>query len=217
MNKQLRVMLADDHALVRAGIRSLLDAMPEVEVVGEVSSGLEAVEFARRQLPDLVLLDVALPGLNGLEVTEKLVAEHPGIKVLILSMHASEEYVQRALRAGASGYLLKDASVEELGKSLRTIAAGDVYLSDALSRRVVQDYARRAADALPAPALTPRQREVVRLLAEGHSTKEVAHRLGLSAKTVEAHRAQIAERLGIRDVASLVRYAIRNGLVPPEP
>lgn len=213
----LRVLLADDHALVRAGIRSLLADLPGVEVVGEAGDGHEALGLVRERAPHVLLLDIGLPGLNGLEVAARVAAAHPATRVIMLSMHAHDEYVQGALRAGAAGYLLKDASVPELELALRAVTRGETYLSPAVSKRLVRELVgRRDAEPRLAEALTPRQREVLQLIAEGHSTKEIAHRLGLSVKTVESHRAQIMERLDIRDVPGLVRWAIRAGLVSPE-
>ena len=210
----IRVMLADDHALFRAGIRSLLLGLEGVEIVGEARSGHEALRLVAERKPDVLLLDVALPELNGIEVAERL-RDQPGTRVLFLSMFANEEYVLRSLRAGAAGYLLKDSSVVELEAALRSVADGGSYLSPAVSGHVLAAYLSRVGQGgVPAePALTPRQREVLQLIAEGHGTKEIAARLSLSAKTVETHRAQLMERLGIHDVAGLVRYAIRSGIV----
>ncbi len=212
----IRVILADDHSLVRAGIRSLLGAMVDVQVIGEASSGEEALELAAREHPDVVLMDIAMRGITGLEAAARMREAHPGVRVLILSMHSGEEYVLRALRAGAAGYLLKDAATGELELALRSVMRGESWLSPAVSRQVVEGYVQRAgADATP-DVLTARQREVLRLVAGGKSTKEIAFFLNLSVKTVETHRAQIMERLGIRDVPGLVRYALRTGLVPPD-
>ena len=210
----IRVMLADDHALFRAGIRSLLLAIEGVEIVGEARDGHEALRMVAERTPDVLLLDVALPELNGIEVAERL-RDTPGTRVLILSMFANEEFVLRSLRAGAAGYLLKDSSVVELETALRSVADGGSYLSPAVSGHVLAAYVRRVGEegAQAEPMLTPRQREVLQLIAEGHGTKEIAARLCLSAKTVETHRAQLMDRLGIHDVAGLVRYAIRAGIV----
>ena len=215
--KPIRVLLADDHTLVRAGIRGLLAGLSGVEVAGEAGDGQEALRLAESLHPDVVLLDVGMPGLNGLEVAGRLVAMDADIRVVILSMHTSEEYVLRALRAGCAGYLLKASAVSELEVAVRAVANGDTYLSPAVSKRVVDDYVSRTGGAAdPLEALTPRQREVLQLAAEGHSSKEIAQRLSLSVKTVEAHRAQLMERLDIHDLAGLVRFAVRVGLVRPE-
>jgi len=211
----IRVLLADDHALFRAGIRSLLDSLEGVEIVGEARDGHEALRMVAERRPDVVLLDIALPELNGIEVAERMARDFPGVRVLALSMHASEEYVLRSLRAGAAGYLLKDSTVSDLETALRSVAEGGSYLSPAVSRHVLADYVRRVggSELPPEPALTPRQKEVLQLIAEGHGTKEIAARLGVSPKTVETHRAQLMERLGIHDVPGLVRYAIRARMV----
>jgi len=210
----IRVLLADDHTLVRAGIRGLLTELPGVEVVGEAGDGQEALRLIEEVRPDVVLLDVGMPGLNGLEVAGRIATLDPAIRVVILSMHLSEEYVLRALRAGCAGYLLKASAVSELEVAIRRVADGETYLTPAVSRRVLSDYVQRTRGAEePLEALTPRQREVLQLVAEGNSSKEIAQRLGLSPKTVETHRAQIMERLGVHDVTGLVLFAVRVGLV----
>lgn len=214
---RLRVILADDHTLVRAGLRSLLGQLPEVEVVAETGDGREVLALVPQHRPHIVLMDITMPGMNGLEATAQLRKDYPGVKVVILSMHASEEYVLQALRAGAAGYLLKDSATLELALALEAVARGETYLSPPISRQVVENYLRRVGeDVRPLAALTARQREILQLIAEGASTKEIARRLELSVKTVESHRAQLMERLGIHDVAGLVRFAIRHGLVSPE-
>jgi DNA-binding NarL/FixJ family response regulator len=213
----IKVLLADDHTLVRAGIRGLLEGLPGMEVVGEAGDGHEALRLAEALKPDVVLLDVSMPGLNGLEVAGRIPTIDPSMRVLVLSMHTSEEYVLRALRAGCSGYLLKGSAVSELEVAVRAVARGETYLSPAVSKRVVDEYVGRTGGAAdPLEALTPRQREILQLVAEGHTSKDVANRLHLSVKTVEAHRAQLMERLGVHDLAGLVRFAVRVGLVTPE-
>jgi len=210
----LRIVLADDHGLVRAGLRALLSELPGVEIVAEAGDGQEALKVIRELRPDVALLDVSMPGLNGLEVAARVVKEHPRTKVIIVSMHGDDESVRRALLAGAAGYLLKHSDRGELEMALRAVARGDTWLSPAVSKKVVAAFAeaaRPSAEGLG--VLTPRQREVLQLIAEGHSSKEIAHRLGLSLKTVETHRTELMERLGIHGVAGLVRYAIRVGLV----
>ena len=212
----IRVVLADDHALVRAGMRSLLGSMADVQVVGEASSGEEALLLAERERPDVVLMDIAMKGMTGLEAAARIHQRQSGVRVVILSMHSGEEYVLQALRAGAVGYLLKDAATSELELALRSVMRGESWFSPAVSRQVVEGYVQRVGGEATADVLTARQREVLRLVAGGKSTKEIAYDLNLSVKTVETHRAQIMERLGIRDVAGLVRYALRTGLVPPD-
>jgi len=212
----LRVLLVDDHKLVRAGIRSLLREIEGVEVVAEASDGAEALLLAERERPDVVLMDIAMKGMDGLDAAARLRERLPMTKVVILSMHTSEEYVLLALRAGAAAYLIKDSATSELELALQSVMRGETYLSPAISRQVVEGYVQRVGVGTAADPLTPRQREVLKRIAEGGSTKEIAFELNLSVKTVETHRAQIMERLGIRDVAGLVRYAMRTGLVPPE-
>ena len=215
--KPVRVLLADDHTLVRAGLRKLLEAMPEVEVVGEASDGLALLALAAQLRPTLVLMDIAMPGINGLEATARLARQSPDIRVLILSMHQNEEYVRQALRHGAAGYLLKDAAPMELDLAIQAVLRGETYLSPAVSRGVVSDYVQRLrGEETPGTQLTPRQREVLQLVAEGHSTKEIARRLDLSVKTVDTHRSQLMKLLDIHEVAGLVRYAMRVGLISPD-
>ena len=216
VQRPIRVVLADDHALVRAGMRSLLNGMAQVQVVGEAASGEEALELAASERPDVVLMDIAMKGITGLEAAARMRERHAEVRVVILSMHAGEEYVLQALRAGAVGYLLKDAATGELELALRSVMRGESWFSPAVSRQVVEGYVQRVGGEAAAEVLTARQREVLRLVAGGKSTKEIAYDLTLSVKTVETHRAQIMERLGIRDVAGLVRYALRTGLVPPD-
>ena len=213
MNR-VRTLLADDHALVRAGIRKLLESMPNIEVVGEAENGLSLIAMAVQLQPTLVLMDIAMPGLNGLEATARLKSELPEVQVVILSMHQTEEYVRQALQHGAAAYLLKDSAPLEFELAITAVLKGDNYLSAAVSKGVVSDYVRRLrSDSLPGTQLTQRQREVLQLIAEGHSTKEVARRLDLSVKTVETHRSQLMKQLDIHEVTGLVRYAVRTGLI----
>jgi DNA-binding NarL/FixJ family response regulator len=213
----LRIVLVEDHALVRAGIRSLLEKLADLEVVAEAGDGRTALTLIAQHQPDVVLMDIKMAGLNGLEATARIVRELPGVRVVILSMYANEEYVVQALRTGASGYLLKDAGTAELEVAVRAAARGETYLSPAISRRMIQDYLQVVGGEGGAlEQLTPRQREVLQLVAEGNSVKEIAQLLHVSVKTVETHRAQLMERLDIHDVAGLVRYAIRVGLVAPD-
>jgi DNA-binding NarL/FixJ family response regulator len=210
----VRVLLADDHNLVRAGLRKLLESMPDIEVVGEASSGLEILELAARLQPQIVLMDIAMPGLNGLEAMARLRESAPDIQVLILSMHQSEEYVRRALLQGAAAYLLKDAAPTELELALKAVLRGEIYLSAAVSKGVMSDYVQRLRSDQPSSSqLTPRQREVLKLLAQGQSSKEIARLLDLSLKTVDTHRSQLMKQLDIHEVTGLVRYAIRVGLI----
>ena len=213
----IRVVLAEDHALVRAGIRSLLDGFSEVDVVGEARDGREALRLIDGLRPDVVLIDITMPVFNGLQVVTRVSAEHPTIRSVVLSMHDNEEYVWQALHAGAAGYLLKDSSTQELELAIRAVARGASYLSPSVSRHVVADYVRPETRGRGALArLTPRQQEIVQLIAEGHTNQEIAALLSLSVKTVETHRTQLMERLDLHDVAGIVRFAIRVGLVPPD-
>lgn len=210
----IRVLLAEDHQLVRAGIHALLDKMSSVSVVAEVSDGQGAVKAVEAHQPDLVLMDIAMPGLNGLDAASRITKSWPKVKVVILSMHANEEYLRQALKAGVTGYLLKGADIQELELAIRTVSKGEPYLTPSVARYAIEAYQHEGARSLtPLDRLSPRQREILQLIAEGHSTKEIAFRLSLSAKTVETHRAQVMERLDIREVAGLVRFAIQNGLV----
>jgi DNA-binding NarL/FixJ family response regulator len=208
------VLLAEDHALVRSGIRALLEDLSGIDVVGEVANGREALEFVAAHRPDVVLMDLTMPELNGLDATARIRREFSEVRILILSMHGDDEYVTQSLRAGANGYLLKNAGRAELEIALRAVARGDHYLSPAVSRTVVAEFVHGGGERrTPLERLTPRQREVLQLIAEGNSTKEIAAKLNLSIKTVESHRAQLMHRLGIHDVPGLVRYAIRAGVV----
>jgi len=209
----VRVLLVDDHALVRAGLNLLLEHMPGI-FISEAGSGEEALEVLRRERVGLVLTDVAMKGMTGLELAERIRLEYPDVRVMILSMYDNEEYVLQALRAGASGYLLKESAPKELEVAINAVLAGETYLSPPISRQVVDNYiARTGSGQKPAQPLTPRQREILILIGEGCSTREIAQRLGLSVKTVETHRAQLMDRLDIHDLAGLVRYAVRVGLV----
>lgn len=215
--KPIRILLADDHQLVRAGLRALLQSIPGVEVAAETGDGREALNLVKATQPDVVFMDIAMPELNGLEATSRLVKEFPKARVIILSMHANEEYVLQALKAGASGYLLKDAAARELELAIQSVARGEIYLSPTISKQVVEAYLQQTATKKsPLEKLTPRQREILQLIAEGKNTKEIAFTLKVSVKTVESHRAQLMDRLKIYDIAGLVRYAMRTGLIPPE-
>jgi len=217
----VRIVLADDHTLVRAGLRKLLESIEGFQIVAEFTNGRDVLRGVRAHRPDIVLMDIAMPELNGLEATARIASGEEACPVLILSMHATEQYVLEALRNGAAGYVLKDAGVDELERAIRCVVRGEKYLTPAVSRHVLDDYMRRiradaAEEASASRALTARQREILQLIAEGKSTREIAERLHLSVKTVETHRSQIMQRLDIYDVAGLTRYAIRAGIITPD-
>jgi DNA-binding NarL/FixJ family response regulator len=217
MMSTIRVLLADDHRLVRAGLRALLHSLGGIEVVAEAGNGYEALELAEQHHPDVAIMDVGMQGLNGLEAAARMAKLTPPPRVMMLSMHANEEYVRRALMAGAVGYLLKGAEPAELEIALQAVMRGETYLSPSVSKHVIQDYLKGGkADPDSLQHLTARQREVLQLIAEGHSTKDIANKLNVSVKTVETHRGELMNRLDIHDVAGLVRYAIRTGLITPE-
>jgi DNA-binding NarL/FixJ family response regulator len=213
----IKLLLADDHLLIRASLKSLLSEFPGIEVIAEASDGREALELVGKHQPDVVLMDIAMAGLNGLEATRLIRKEHPDVHVIVLSMHASERHVLQALRAGAQGYILKESAPRELELAIESVARGKLFLSPAISRQVIEVFLGQMGEVTdPLDQLTPRQREILQLIAEGHSSKQIAHRLDASVKTIESHRASLMERLDIHDIAGLVRYAIRQGLVSPE-
>ena len=208
-----RVVLADDHTLVRAGIRSLLQEFDGIDVVGEAGDGATALRIVETRRPDVVLLDIGMPGMSGLEVASRLVKLDASIRTVMLSIHRSEEYVMEALRAGAVGYLVKDSAVAELEIAVRTVARGDRYLSPAIARAdVEEELGPTLATADAYASLTPRQREVLQLVAVGKTSKEIASQLGLSYRTVDVHRMLLMRRLNVHDVTGLVRFALRAGL-----
>ncbi len=214
----LSIILADDHSLVRAGIRTLLEKLPGITIVAESGDGRETLALVHQHNPDVVIMDITMPSLNGLDATARILRECPRTKVLILSMHTGEDYVIQALRAGATGYLLKDAATAELRLALEAVERGETYLSPAISREVLARHRQLANDpkADTSRTLTPRMREIVQLIAEGRSTKEIAFLLNLSVKTIETHRMHLMARLGLHDVAGVVRYALRTGLISAE-
>ena len=212
----IRVLLVEDHKLVRAGISALLQKNEEIDVVGEAADGEQALKIIEKQQPDVVLMDIALPGSNGLTITEEIHQRFPDVRVIILSAHINEIYVSNALQTGAAGYLLKDTEIAEVEHAIRVAARGETYLTPAVSRQIVDGYMRRLdGKEEPSLELTPRQREILQLMAQDLTTKEIAVRLFISEKTVLAHRAQMMHRIGVRDAAGLIRYAIRNGIISP--
>ncbi len=212
--KTTRVLLVDDHQLVRAGVRALIDRLSGFEVVGEAGDGRESLQLAAKLQPDLILMDVLMPELDGVDATAQLAAIAPHSRVLMLSMNSTPQHVLRALQGGAAGYLLKNTSPAELELAMRAVVRGETYLSPAVSKHVIEAYVRRAAvPDNPLDCLTPRQREVLQLIAEGATTKEIVRKLNISQKTAETHRTQLMQELDIHDIAGLVRFAIRHGLV----
>lgn len=208
MNKR-RILLVDDHRLVRSALRALLESAGDLEVIGEASSTSQALEFIKQVPPDLALIDISMPGLSGIELVVTIKRRWPGIKALIVSMHRGVEYVNRAIQAGADGYLFKDAGADELREAIDLILRGGTYLSPGLASSVTN---RRTRD--PLTELSARQRQILELIAQSRSTKEIAEELFISAKTVETHRSQLMRKLGLKDVAGLVRFAIGQGIVP---
>jgi len=210
----IKVLLADDHKIVRDGLRTLLGKNAEVKVVGEAEDGRTTVQLAKKLSPDIVIMDVAMPDLNGIEATRQVVAEHPGIKVIAVSMHSDKRFVAEMLKAGASAYLSKDYAFDELEKVIRTVMANKVYLSPDISGVVVDSYVRETPkpESTAFSLLSDREREVLQLVAEGKTAKEIAEHLHVSIKTVETHRTNIMTKLGIHRVAELTKYAIREGL-----
>lgn len=209
--KKIRVMLADDHAVVRHGFRMILDAEWDMEVIGEVANGREAVDMGEKLKPDVCVMDVTMPELNGIEATRRLIAASPKTRVLALSMHKDSVYVREILRAGAKGYLLKDSSPKEFLNAVRNVAVGKGYLSPDVSDAVLDDYRKHVTN--PIDLLTSREREVLQWIAESKTNKEIAMGLNLSVYTVEAHRGRIMEKLNLHSIGELVRFALRNGLI----
>jgi two-component system response regulator NreC len=217
--KKIRVLLAEDHTIVRKGLRSILDAEDSIEVVGEAEDGRAAVEAVEHLRPDVVLMDISMPGLNGLEATRQIKHRAPHIRVLVLTMHTNEKYILQILQAGASGYLVKQAAVEELISAIQAVHRGDAFLSPSISKKVVQRYVQQGqamAEEDSYELLTPREREVLQLIAEGHTNRDISEILHISIKTVEVHRANLMKKLDLHSAAELTRYAIGKGIISPE-
>ena len=210
-DRAIRVLLADDHTIVRQGLKLILAAQPDFEVIGEASNGREAADLAEKLKPDIVLMDVQMTELNGIEATRRMVAANSRIRVLVLSMHKEALYVREVLKAGARGYILKDAIDTELLSAMRSVARGDGYISPAVSGALLTDYREQSSN--PLDTLSTREREVLQLIAEGKTNKEVATRLNLSVYTVDSHRGKIMEKLNLHSAGELVRFAMKNGLV----
>jgi DNA-binding NarL/FixJ family response regulator len=214
--KPIAVILADDHTLVRAGIRALLEKLPEVKVIGEAGDGREVLNLVKAQPPDVVLMDIAMPGLNGLEAAERMARDFPAVRIILLSMHDNEEYVLRALKAGVAGYLLKKSATAELETALHQVLRGEIYLSRAIKFHVKFPLHRISGRKSALELLTGRQREVLQLIAEGQNTKGIGGILKVSPKTVEYHRMKLMDSLNLHDIPGLVRFALRVGLIPEE-
>ncbi len=216
--KTIRIILADDHTLVRAGIRALLEKLPGVQVLAEAGEGREVLRLVHEHHPDVVLMDIGMPGLNGLEATLRLGREFPDVRVVILSMHQNDEYVWQALKVGAAGYLLKKSATAELETALRRVVENEIYLSREISNRLAKKFPIREIARVKSPVeqLTDRQREVLQLIAEGQNTKAIADILKVSPKTVEYHRMKLMDVLNVHDIPGLVRFALRTGLVEQE-
>jgi DNA-binding NarL/FixJ family response regulator len=211
VSEPVRILIADDHGIVRSGLKLLLDRQPDMQVVAEAEDGVEALEKVVAERPDLVILDVSMPRMTGIQATHEIKRQAPDTQVLILSMHDDERYLFEALRAGAAGYVLKRAADEDLLDAVRAAVRGEPHLTPAAQQALIRDFLGRGEQ----PELTPREQEVVKLIAEAHTNKEIAEILHLSEKTVESHRANVLHKLGMRDRVELVRYAIRHGLVEP--
>ncbi|MDX6671079.1 MAG: hypothetical protein QOI91_1442 [Solirubrobacteraceae bacterium] len=211
----MRILIADDHGIVRSGLRLLLDRQSDMNVVAEASDGVEAVAKALSERPDLCILDVGMPRLTGLQATREIKAQLPDSTVLILSMHSDERYLFEALKAGASGYVLKAEADQDLVSAVRAVGRGEAFLTNAAERSLIRDWMSASDAEGPREPLTPREQEVVKLIAEAHTNAQIAEILHLSEKTVESHRANVLRKLGMRDRVELVRYAIRRGLVEP--
>ncbi len=212
---KIRLVLADDHTILRDGIRALLEDQPDMLVVGEAEDGRQTVQLTHELRPEIVLMDIGMPLLNGLEATRQIKRDHPDIQVLVLTMHENEEYIREVLAAGASGYVLKQAAASELVAAIRAVHRGEAVLSPAITRVVIQDYLRSEA-AQPVTAsneLTSREREVLQLIAEGHTSKEIAEMLYLSVKTVQAHRTSLMQKLDLHDRGDLIKYAIQKKII----
>ena len=211
-----RIILADDHQIIRQGLRSLINRQGGMEVVAEADDGRQAVQLALELDPTIIIMDVSMPNLNGVEATRQILRERPNVKVVALSMHADREYIDRMLEAGACGYMLKDCAFEELAEAIRTVLSGRRFLSARAAAAVAEGLDRSARARAPVASLTPREREVLQLIAEGRSTKQAAAELGISVKTIETHRHNIMEKLAVHSVAELTKYALRQGITDLE-
>ena len=213
--KKIKVVVADDHTILRQGIKALLDNQEEIEVVGEAKDGREAIKAIEELSPDVILMDIAMPGLNGLEATRRIKKKFPRTKVVVLTMHTNEEYIFQILNAGADGYLVKETAFQDLISAINSVHRGEAFMSPSISKKVMTDYIQRAQgeEKVGFDTLTTREREILQLVAEGNSNKKIAEVLFISPKTVETHRAHIMDKLNIHDRAGLIKYAIRKGMI----
>lgn len=212
--EKIKVLVADDHTILRQGIKALLDNQEGIEVVGEAKDGREAIKTIEEVFPDVILMDIAMPGLNGLEATRRIKKKFPKIKVVVLTMHANEEYIFQILKAGADGYLVKETAFQDLISAINAVCKGEAFMSPSISKTVIHNYMQRAKGEEKAgcDTLTTREREILQLVAEGNSNKKIAEALFISPKTVETHRTHIMDKLNIHDRAGLIKYAIRKGI-----
>ena len=211
-----KLLIADDHKLFRDGLKTIINGRQDIEIIGEAENGIISVQLARELKPDVIQMDISMPELNGIEATRKILAENNAIKIVMLSMHFNRRYIIESLKAGASGYIMKDSAPEEVLSAIRTAAAGRIYLSETLTDEVIKEFIN-IADSGKSSAysiLSPREREVLQLLAEGKATKEIAAKLNVSVKTIETHRKQIMDKLNLHSIAELTKYAVREGLTP---
>ncbi|MCK5010585.1 MAG: response regulator transcription factor [Deltaproteobacteria bacterium] len=213
--RKIKVVVADDHTILRQGIKALLDNQEGIEVMGEAKDGREAIKTIEELLPDVILMDIAMPGLNGLEATRRIKKKFPKTKVVVLTMHANEEYIFQILNAGADGYLVKETAFQDLISAINAVHKGEAFMSPSISKKVMTDYIQRAQgeEKVGFDTLTTREREILQLVAEGNSNKKIAEALFISPKTVETHRAHIMDKLNIHDRAGLIKYAIRKGMI----
>jgi two-component system response regulator NreC len=215
----IRILLADDHAIVRQGLSKSLQMEDDMEVVGQAKNGLSAIELVKELTPDVVVMDISMPDINGMDATREILRDFPNVKIIALSMHSAKKFVKEMFKAGASGYLLKDCNFDELLYAIRTVISGKSYLSPEITNVVIDSYTKDSKEEKPSvfSTLTKRERQALQLMAEGKTTKQIGLKLHISPKTVEAHRLRVMDKLGIDNIAQLTKYAIQEGLTSPEP